>query len=368
MTTTHSAGDSTALHAINDGHESDYLKFVRRQNIPVFSGFYMADVNDLPLGWWERKGANASFVHLDGAGEVNNGYVCEIPPGGSTKEDRHMYEELVHITSGQGATTIRNGRGHETTFEWSAGSLFSIPLNTTYRHHNGRGDVPVRYYAVTSMPLMINLVHDENFIFGLDYDFTDRFGSNSHYGGEGQAFADRVWETNFIADVAAMSLHKWEARGSGSSNIMLELADNSLCAHISEFPVGTYKKAHRHGAGAHVVILAGEGYSLLWEEGSPVQRVDWRPGSVVAPPDQWFHQHFNLSAAPARYLAMRWGSVKHPTLTTLGVDRPLAEGGNQIEYEDEDPSIRATFVAELAARGIAPRGVTAEAAAGGAPA
>ena len=35
-------------------------------------------------------------------------------------------------------------------------------------------------------------------------------------------------------------------------------------AHISEIAPATYKKAHRHMAGTHVLTLTGDGYSLLW--------------------------------------------------------------------------------------------------------
>ena len=89
-----------------------------------------------------------------------------------------------------------------------------------------------------------------------------------------------------------------------------------------------------------------KGYSLLWPEHGEVTRVDWKPGSVVVPPSQWFHQHFNSGADPARYLALRWNSWRY-NFVALGDDKPIEvsvkDGGTQIEYEDEDPKIHEFF-------------------------
>ncbi len=50
-------------------------------------------------------------------------------------------------------------------------------------------------------------------------------------------------------------------------------------SHISQFPIGTYKKGHAHGPGAHVIVLSGDGFSLMWPEGEEPQRYDWEIGT-----------------------------------------------------------------------------------------
>ena len=52
------------------------------------------------------------------------------------------------------------------------------------------------------------------------------------------------------------------------------------------------------------MIPAGEGYSVLWEEGKEKIVAPWHEGSMFVPPNKWFHQHFNVGATPARYLAL----------------------------------------------------------------
>ena len=134
---------------------------------------------------------------------------------------------------------------------------------------------------------------------------------------------------------------------------MFVLADGSMHAHMSEMPVGTYKKAHRHGADFHVFSVTGTGYSLFWyEDEEDYVRVDWQHGVVFAPPDAIYHQHFNSGTTRARYMALRDGKGGFIAPNTpVGGDVSLKKGGIQVEYEDEDPRVHRIFEEELAKRG-----------------
>jgi hypothetical protein len=270
-----------------------------------------------------------------------------------------MYEITIYVVSGRGATTIWQDEKHKSSFEWQAGSLFSIPLNAWYQNFNGSGQEATRYIAVTNAPPMMRLFRDNEFIFDNNYMFTSRYaGEEDYFSGKGKLFNRRIWESNFIANAPDMLLYGWKERGAGGINAMLEMADNNTKSHISEFPIGTYKKAHRHGPGAHLVLLSGTGgYSLIWtkEDRSDMIKCDWQVGSMVTVPnDNCYHQHFNSGTTRARYLALRPGDMGLYKGRGGGgdyADRSLKEGGWQIEYEDEDREIHHIFEKELKAHG-----------------
>ncbi len=349
-----------------------YMDWIKGEGVPIVED-YGIDLFSVETRPWARYCVNGAACHLKGRGDFASMFVFEIPPGGASAPQRHLYEEVVYILEGNGSTQIEFPDGAKRSFEWSARSMFAIPLNAKYRHFNGSGQKRALTVSTTNMPLMMNVFHNEDFIFRNDAVFTDRLGKDEYYNGEGDLVMVRpgshMWETNFVPDLENLELHAWENRGAGSSNIMFVLADSSMHAHISEMPPGTYKKGHRHGPGAHVMCVVGTGYSLLWfEDEQDFLRIDWKHGVVFPPADRQFHQHFNTSNRPARYLATNVGGIRYPMTAaarrTAGsgdangrgaVDLSVKLGGDQIEYEDQDPRIHPIWLEEMAKNGATPK-------------
>lgn len=342
-----------------------YLEWVKKEGLPITEDFGV-DLLRVETRAWPRFDAKGAAVHLKGRGDFISMFVLEIAPSASTSPQRHLYEEVVYVLAGRGSTTIETSDGRKHMFEWGPMSMFAIPLNAKYRHFNGSGTEPARLVSTTSMPAVMNMFHSEDFIFNNDWQFDERLGESKYFSGEGNFIPVRpgnhMWETNFVPDLSAIELKPWGDRGAGGSNIMFILADGTIHAHISEMPVGTYKKAHRHGADFHVMCVTGSGYSLLWYEGEQdFHRVDWKHGTVFAPPDQMFHQHFNTSPQPARYFATAYGSLRYPFTESKrkslfgGVSTSLKDGGDQIEYADQSPRIQQLYEEATARSGVTPR-------------
>jgi hypothetical protein len=212
----------------------------------------------------------------------------------------------------------------------------------------------VRFVAVTNAPPVINLYEDLDFVFGTDFDFKHRFNGEPDYFAAKPASDGLRLETNFIPDGVNVPVADTSERGSGSRMVRFNLARGAIPGHISQFSVGTYKKAHAHGPGAHVIILNGEGYSLMWPEDSEPQRYDWQPGTLIVPPNMWLHQHFNTGPTPARYLAFKLGSQRNAQgVMMCWISKRL--GGDQLDYADESPRVREMFAEALAKHGLKPR-------------
>ncbi len=333
--------------------ETAYTRWVRDEGLDIISAHYVPDLHTVELKSWVRRGAKGVFINHEASRTSNDCYVCEIAPTKSLAPQRQLFEEMILVLDGYGSTTVWNDAGQRVTFEWKAGALFAIPLNTWHQHFNSSGKEPVRYVAVTNAPLIINSFGDVGFIFNTAYDFKSRFsGEPDYFSAKGEQ-KGLLLDTNFVPDAVNLPLITAKERGAGGGHIRFNMAKGSMNSHISQFPIGTYKKAHAHGPGAHVIILTGEGYSLMWPEGEEPRRYEWRPGAMVVPPNMWLHQHFNTGTTPARYLAFKHEGVA--IRNSQGVPKAWISrriGGDQIDYVDEKPLVRTLFAEALARHGL----------------
>jgi len=348
--------DLAKKFATEKDRDTPYQRWVRAEGLEIISGHYVPNLRTVELRPWARRGGAGIYINHDASRTSNDCYVCEIPPGKSLAPQRQLFEEMVLVLDGRGSTSVWNDSGARITFEWKAGAMFAIPLNCWHQHFNGSGQEPVRYVAVTNGPAVMNLYDDVNFVFNTRYDFKNRFAGEPDYFTPKTEAKGFLLPTNFVPDAVNLALISAKERGAGGGHIRFNMAKGSMSSHISQFPIGTYKKAHAHGPSAHVIILSGEGYSLMWGEGEEPKRYDWQVGSLIVPPNKFFHQHFNSGPVPARYLAFKHEVAlirNSQGVPTAWISRRI--GGEQIDYADEKPEIREMFAGALSKHGMKPR-------------
>src|SRR5918993_594307 len=210
-----------------------YVSWAENEGVPITEDFGI-DLLRVPTAPWPRFGVEGGIVHLKGRGDFVSIFVLDLAPGAKTEPQRHLFEEVVYVLSGHGSTTVESSDGRKHSFEWGPKSLFALPLNARYQHFNTSGREHARIASTNNFCMMLNLFHNEDFVNNNPYEFPER--------------------------------------------------------QVSQMPVGTYKKGHRHGPDFHVFAVTGQGYSLLWYDiAKELVRIDWRHGVVFAPPDQMFH-------------------------------------------------------------------------------
>jgi oxalate decarboxylase/phosphoglucose isomerase-like protein (cupin superfamily) len=333
-----------------------YDDWVDSLGVPVHRGYYIEDVRTVETEWWEARQCKTAFLQLAGQQGAAEARVTEIAPGATLPAMNFGFDEAVYVADGRGVTTVEGTDGQKKTFEWQKHSLFLLPHNRTHQITNMRGDQPARLLHYNYLPVGLSVVPEPDFFF--DNPYAEHHGlatpSTEYYSEakiEHDTFWGRqraIWFGSFFPDMRAWDqLVPFWGRGAGGRVVHIKFPESTMTCHMSVFDAKTYKKGHRHGPGYVIVIPAGEGYSIMWQEGDEKVIVPWHEGSVFVPPNRWFHQHFNVGEAPARYLAF------HPLPQMMGGSERIEDRSkDQIEYPYEEPWIREKFENELKARGL----------------
>jgi hypothetical protein len=372
--------DVESFHPEPYSDRTPYEQWMAGEGVPIYSGYSVPNVRTLEVKPWPRLGASGAIIDLTGAEGTDGAYICELQPGITTKPQHYLFEESIFVLEGEGETTIWQEGGCKRSFRWHKGGMFSPPLNV-WREHSNLGSMPARLISFHDLPVMMDLLHNSEFLFNNPFVFRDRYNSDPDYFtfrpsnirsggtaamfGEGERKKVMISDTGFVPDINRVELQEAKSRGLKNKGMEIVFSDNTMQTHLSEFAAGSYKRAHRHGPGSHVMILGGIGYSLLWtgdpqySKSSQQLRVDWTEGSLLVPPDRWFHQHFNTGGDPAKYMATTWIGGKYFARALGGGGRThrlntvrTHHGGNMIDYPDEDPVIRAMFEEDLKKHGV----------------
>lgn len=297
----------TVLH--NPPDNSPYQRWLgkMRDEIPIFQGGVIHAIESAPLKPWPRLGDGVCGLYLRLAGnQMVDGLVLEIPPRGKTLSERHLYEKGIYFMSGSGYTLLEQEGLPTRRIEWQAGDLLSIPLNVRHQHCNV-AEAPARMFLVTSFPLVLNLLDNEDFIANNPGTFPDRYDGTADYLDRAADIHRLEISANLVRDIRTTAIRSNDFRGKGNKSIRWLMAGNSMLSmHISELPPRMLKKSHRISSNALVLVLSGEGVTCQWREGAWKDRlrIEWKEGTVFAPPVFWYQQHLNRGKSPARYLAI----------------------------------------------------------------
>jgi gentisate 1,2-dioxygenase len=338
---------------------SPYDRWIESIGVPIYRGYYLEDLRTIELGRWDDRDCNAAFVQLVGQEGVTGAYVTEIAPGKTLPPVRSAVDEAVYVLQGRGITTVTAHDRPKRIFEWQSHSMFLIPGGCQWQASNLQGTQVVRLLHTSYLPLAMAAMPAADFFFktpGTEFNLPATSGNGDMYseakvewipdGGKGEG--RNIWIGNFFPDMRAWDrLDTFKRRGAGGHVVWVGFPGSPISGHMSVFPARTYKKGHRHGPGFLIVIPAGEGYSIMWPGGGEKVVIPWHEASVFVPPNRWFHQHFNVGSAPARYLAI------HPPRGFSGLSEKVEDRArDQIEYPDEAAEIRRRFQDELAKRNL----------------
>jgi quercetin dioxygenase-like cupin family protein len=372
-------GDANAGLKRWERQKSGYELFMAEEGIPVFRGIGVRDTRELDLQPWARRNARGSFLLLDGLEGSKGMYVLELPPGGITAPEQHLYHEFFIVVEGRGVTeTWREGEaGFKHSFEWQPGSMFRIAPNANYRLINAT-DRRALFIAANNAPGMFNMFRDREFIYSNEHPFPQFYGGKGFYD-----FDERIVATpynkraavhaNFFPDIVHCELPLDNQRAPGYRRItpMWHGFENDHTGFVAEYPIGRYSMAHYHESGAVLVCLGGEGYTYNWPRelgftpwrdgrADEVRVLEYVPGGLVAAAPgggEWFHQHFGIGKEPLRLCNFWGGPNARPDefinrKTGVSALATTREGGQTIDYRDEDPFVREQFGRKLAPAGV----------------
>jgi gentisate 1,2-dioxygenase len=258
--------------------------------------------------------------------------------GWKTLGHRHTVEAVIYVLQGNGHSIVDGVR-----YDWVPGDFISVPMFSWHRHIN-TGDQDFIYLAATTGPLSLALglavYEDERYpdywVFGNKSesamkslipgaDDSTRIRIDEFAGGESLSSMDALYRTHLSFSggeekrrraskvLIRGSAMEFEKTPMGRVRYVIDPKTGFLMrvlgTLLAEISPGKRSGAHRHMYEEVNYVLSGEGYSLIED-----RRYQWSKGDVLCIPVFSWHQHFNTSDQPARFLVHH----NRPLMENLG--------------------------------------------------
>ena len=99
-------------------------------------------------------GTTAQVVNtnLGFANKQIGSFIREIPVGWKSGNHTHNMEAIILIIQGEGYSMVG-----DTKYEWKKGDVITVPPMVAHQHFNTGKEEAVRFFAVTTIPLMVNI-------------------------------------------------------------------------------------------------------------------------------------------------------------------------------------------------------------------
>ena len=115
-----------------------YGDWSRAEGAPVHATNAPLDLTTIATGDWKRFGLRGAVCDLAGDCDFLAAFLVE-PSTTWSAPQHHLYEEVCYVVCGEGETEVDLGHGRKHLIPWRQGSLFSAPMNATYRHRATSG-------------------------------------------------------------------------------------------------------------------------------------------------------------------------------------------------------------------------------------
>jgi gentisate 1,2-dioxygenase/1-hydroxy-2-naphthoate dioxygenase len=84
-------------------------------------------------------------------------WVQLIPPGATTKPQRHTSSTIYHVVQGEGVTQVGEKQAVREDLSWGAKDCFFVPAWNWYQFKNKSGKEPAIIFSVTDRPVLESL-------------------------------------------------------------------------------------------------------------------------------------------------------------------------------------------------------------------